>query len=414
MTQSSKNNYTAADIERYHSGSMPAAERHALEKAALEDPFLADALEGYRFTSTPAEDLQKIRARMEKKSGRSNPMPVYRKMNFLRAAAIILILAGAGWFTYSFLSPSGKNIARETSAPVNDRIIPSTPENKVSASDTTAVTGTETAQATTVPPAVKSMKAPGMPSANTPVNHSISSQDLEAPVDTSQGIYFNANNVKTVPAESSNNAAGNYTLNNIRNPDPLENNAYKKQVESKAVPGNVAITNDKLRKQVVNNSIIMDSVSISADKSLSGRAEGLAIRQAEKDNSDTIKHIDVVLKQEKMEAEEVVVVGYGKQKKEGYIRSQIVKVDTLEPAEGVAQFDNYIATHLKMPDELKAKNESGEVQLSFDVNSKGEPVNITVVKSLCNKCDEEAIRLLKEGPRWKKKKNKKGKVTIRF
>jgi hypothetical protein len=37
-----------------------------------------------------------------------------------------------------------------------------------------------------------------------------------------------------------------------------------------------------------------------------------------------------------------------------------------------------------------------------------------VVKSLCNKCDEEAIRLLKEGPKWKKKKNKKGSVTIRF
>ena len=34
------------DIERYLSGKMTPAERHALEKRALSDPFLADALEG--------------------------------------------------------------------------------------------------------------------------------------------------------------------------------------------------------------------------------------------------------------------------------------------------------------------------------------------------------------------------------
>jgi hypothetical protein len=48
------------------------------------------------------------------------------------------------------------------------------------------------------------------------------------------------------------------------------------------------------------------------------------------------------------------------------------------------------------------------------VNDVGEPVNIKVEKSLCAQCDDEAIRLLKQGPKWKKKKNKKGKVTIRF
>ena len=44
MSQDHK--YTAADFERYHSGKMSAGEMHALEKAAMEDPFLADALEG--------------------------------------------------------------------------------------------------------------------------------------------------------------------------------------------------------------------------------------------------------------------------------------------------------------------------------------------------------------------------------
>ena len=52
--------------------------------------------------------------------------------------------------------------------------------------------------------------------------------------------------------------------------------------------------------------------------------------------------------------------------------------------------------------------------LSFDVDDNGIPRNIRVEKSLCASCDEEAIRLLKEGPKWEKKKNKKGKVKIRF
>jgi hypothetical protein len=92
-----------------------------------------------------------------------------------------------------------------------------------------------------------------------------------------------------------------------------------------------------------------------------------------------------------------------------------VVIDTLEPAEGFTNFDEYIAANLKVPDELKLKPIStGEVELSFEVNQQGEAVNIKVVKSLCTKCDEEAIRLLKEGPKWKRKKNKTGKITIKF
>ena len=40
-------NFTADDIEKYHKGVLSAKEMHDLEKAAMDDPFLADALEGY-------------------------------------------------------------------------------------------------------------------------------------------------------------------------------------------------------------------------------------------------------------------------------------------------------------------------------------------------------------------------------
>ena len=101
MSDPSKyHSFTAADIERYHNGTMPAAERHALEKAALDDPFLADALEGYALTSTPVADIAAIKERLEEKHKRKI-IPLFSKnYKWLQIAALFLLLAGSGWFLY--------------------------------------------------------------------------------------------------------------------------------------------------------------------------------------------------------------------------------------------------------------------------------------------------------------------------
>ena len=39
--------YTAEDIKRYITGAMNPQEMHAIEMAALDDPLLAEAMEGY-------------------------------------------------------------------------------------------------------------------------------------------------------------------------------------------------------------------------------------------------------------------------------------------------------------------------------------------------------------------------------
>jgi hypothetical protein len=48
MSSTNKYNttYSAADIEKYLKGELSPREMHDLENAALEDPFLADALDG--------------------------------------------------------------------------------------------------------------------------------------------------------------------------------------------------------------------------------------------------------------------------------------------------------------------------------------------------------------------------------
>jgi hypothetical protein len=63
------------DIDKYLKGQLTPAQMHALEKKALSDPFLADALEGIG-SLDPAElqsDLQQLQAnlnkRIQKRSG---------------------------------------------------------------------------------------------------------------------------------------------------------------------------------------------------------------------------------------------------------------------------------------------------------------------------------------------------------
>ena len=100
MMSSKNNGFTASDIERYYSGKMSPEERHALEKAALDDPFLADALEGYAFTSTPTTDLARIQSRLDEKLDQKKVVPLFQRYRWLSVAALFIIIAGTGWLVY--------------------------------------------------------------------------------------------------------------------------------------------------------------------------------------------------------------------------------------------------------------------------------------------------------------------------
>ena len=68
MNEEKNISYSAADIARYHKGQMTAKEMHALEKAALDDPFLADAIEGYATVPVNAEnDIDLLEKNLDKR-----------------------------------------------------------------------------------------------------------------------------------------------------------------------------------------------------------------------------------------------------------------------------------------------------------------------------------------------------------
>ena len=108
-------NFSGEDIRRYHAGELSPQERHALEKAALDDPFLADALEGYAYTVTPDADLAELRQRLQQKREEEKVIPPGRSaaqpFRWWRIAALFLLLVGAGWAVVWFMQTENRDVA---------------------------------------------------------------------------------------------------------------------------------------------------------------------------------------------------------------------------------------------------------------------------------------------------------------
>ena len=147
------------------------------------------------------------------------------------------------------------------------------------------------------------------------------------------------------------------------------------------------------------------------DSVLTVQVRSVGFENANVQLRNNVANNQVIMQDDRKNLSEVVV---SNQKPDAANRNRDanMKLEQPEPADGWDNYGTYIANNLEIPEDLKNKQtSSGEVQVSFEVDKNGEPVNIRVEKSLCGKCDKEAIRLVKEGPKWNRKA-KKGRTTV--
>jgi hypothetical protein len=99
--------YSSSDIEKYLSGDLSDPEMHAMERAALDDPFLADALEGMIVHRSLSDQpsFQQDMAILEK---RLHDRVAGRKIRVIplamRYAAVVILLLGIGVTTWYILT----------------------------------------------------------------------------------------------------------------------------------------------------------------------------------------------------------------------------------------------------------------------------------------------------------------------
>ena len=104
---------------------------------------------------------------------------------------------------------------------------------------------------------------------------------------------------------------------------------------------------------------------------------------------------------------EVVVTGFRSRETPDEISSH----HSAEPIGGKKAYRDYIDANLNYPDEALANEISGIVKLEVTIEKDGNIGQINVAKSLGFGCDEEAIRLVREGPKWTPASSNEIKVT---
>ena len=125
--------YSAEDIQQYLSGKLSPLQMNAMEKAALDDTFLAEAIEGYE--GMPAGDWEAALAEVKqqfavKESGAAIISMPGRNNNWLKIAAAILLIGGTATLAYFSLSKDeAVQIAKAdplTVTVIHDSVIPET------------------------------------------------------------------------------------------------------------------------------------------------------------------------------------------------------------------------------------------------------------------------------------------------
>ena len=106
--------------------------------------------------------------------------------------------------------------------------------------------------------------------------------------------------------------------------------------------------------------------------------------------------LDVKLKEDVTQLSEVVVTGYG------------VKLDNSEPVVRLAEpiggrkaYDTYLEEKKVYPQQALENKVEGRVVIEFTVGISGALSDFQVIRKLGYGCEDEVIRLVREGPAWK-------------
>jgi TonB family protein len=403
-------------ICQYLAGELDDKAMHDLERQALDDPFLAEALEGYaqhipEQQAHQADLASRLADRVAPKAGKVRTM-YYR---WAAAAAILLLMFSAGWFLWDQQrsAPPLASVPVPAAAPVADSV----PQGEREEAPALAQADNLAKQVTPPVPAepktykLKEQRAALSPAGDAAAEKSVSSADEAAAPASTVPVTENAAPAPAIPAPAHKASQGARALN-------ME---LRKEVQQKSFSATLPAEKNKQ---------LIDRSQSSPLPNLSANADS---------QSSTLK--------------DVVVTGYGTQKKaaseirirgvstlgapdstnhhlEEVIIGRVAGVEVEErgagsksegdmayrapaPVTGETAFSNYLRTKTVNPE----NKYNGTVRVSFTVMPDGSLQDFKILRHLNEACDAEAIRVIKEGPAWapaSDRKPAKVKVKVKF
>jgi len=418
------------DIIKYKKGELSPEQMHVLERSALADPFLAEALEGIENIS--ADELVADISEIEKKILHKKKKVLFTP---LRIAAGILLVASSVFIVHQF-TPKVETIALKTEKPKPDNKIEDEkasdgsgkevekvqseklkvesegPKEKkaepiVSSSQNHAA---KIQQPALITPETQKQNADG--EIQTSIEQTVPIQDLAVVEDQSLKIKTEDDKASKEVVTPEQTAAGANASTRAKKSDFAPSEAKRSaaplakfQVDQ-TISGCVISADDNTPLPGVNVNVKGTSIGTVTDLkgnytvSVSGPNQQLVfsfigLQQQEVDASGKNK-IDVKMKDDATQLSEVVVTGFGLAKDE----DREPKITLAEPIGGKKAYDNYLESNLKYPEEALKNKIKGKAGIEFKVSPDGSLKDFRVIKKLGYGCEEEIIRLIKEGPMW--------------
>lgn len=375
-------------LSDYIRGLRKGKEAHRLEKEAMRDPFLADAMDGYSQTEGNHEkEIERLRRQIKTRSTRQQN---HAAAWSVAASLLIGICIGSYFLFLKDSLPQETRIALETApAPESAPAITLTPQ-----------THKPETQSSPIPQAMLQEL------------HDAQEEVVSAPLaeiadmDEAETVtYATAPSASAIAlTENSRKAASKQTANVIqgkvvdKNGEPLIGASITLKGTHQGtvtdIEGNFALPTDS-KKELSVNYIGYEPVVLQAD---TGQVMLIAMNE---DNSTL---------------DEIGVKDYGKntlKRRIGRFFSTLRLSGAPQPVIGNKAFRKYLKEELARPADKACAEVEGKVTVVFEVDSNGRPVNVTIKKSLCPSADQEAVRLIEEGPDWTVGEGEV-KVNIRF
>lgn len=429
------------DIEKYLRGEMSPAEMHALEKKALYNPFLADALEGG--SSLHPDDLKRDIEGLNKQLLNRSIRTRKKAPWLFRAAAVVLLLAVSSFLIFLLTSkdeqvtPITYN-STKPAAPTTDSIRTSGDQPQVGAGQQ---------KETATEPAKKENVEEAEPGPNEAVSDQLSTsrknKDEEERVakkalPSTSIVEDDDRPSPALPERADSQLAPPITeLRSNRAAKEEEPAARSRGAAARGftsmltVKGEVTDVDDGLPLPGVNVGVAGTSIGTVTD--LNGNYEltvpedataltfsfvGLQSREVPLPRKNEVQaELNVEMEPDVTQLSEVVVSGFGTESKP---ELEETRWELAEPIGGKREFKKYLENNMRYPETAIQNKVEGKVTIQFTIEPSGTLSDFRVAKGIGFGCDEEVVRLIKEGPGWKPtKKNDepvrgKGKVKLRF
>lgn len=403
------------EIKRYKRGEMTPEEEYALEKKALQDPFLAEALEGSDLVSETefTDDLKVIQRSIQNRVNRievaaaaksSLEQPTTGKKGDnqktiwfwpLRIAATIILIVGSYLLFDQFSERNPETLAQqqpEADSSQNTEVKPmESDQDLIAASESKSVE-----QPIQPQPAKREAEA---------VNQKEVARNTEVQADQKLDLTLEASELEEESVAA------------VKQPVP-----EKITIQPQAAPelqsaiagsgphmikGTVSLAEDGTPLPGVN--IVIKGTTTGTITDLEGNYQLTSTTeepvlvysfvglQTQEVSAKGKEQVNVQLQSDISQLGEVVVTGYSsKTETPGY--EPVIKL--AQPIGGLKAYDRYLKNSLRYPQSALDNQVKGRVTIKFTVRTDGSLDEFNVLKGLGYGCDEEVIRLVKEGPKW--------------